>query len=138
MINIDDERHPRVVGNMRLEVNQPWARATDQQNDPGATYGVQGYAAHYCAVPRQNNPQIVACSFILSGLRVFNISDPAHPREVAYFNKPAPNTLPLKSGSYAMSAPSFDMTHHEVWYADGDSGFYAVKLTNGAWPRTLR
>ena len=137
MINIDDERHPRVVGNMRLEVNQPQARATDQQNDPGAQYGVQGYAAHYCGVPRATDPGIVACSFILSGLRVFNISDPAHPREVAYFNKPAPNTLPLKSGAYAMSAPTFDLAHHEVWYADGDSGFYAVKLTNGAWPRGL-
>jgi hypothetical protein len=137
MISIDDERHPRVVGNMRLEVNEPDARAGDQQNDPGATYGVQGYAAHYCAVPRQIDPEIVACSFILSGLRIFNISDPAHPREIAYFNKPAPNTLPLTSGSYAMSAPSFDIAHHQVWFADGDSGFYAVKLTNGAWPRTL-
>jgi hypothetical protein len=138
MINIDDERHPRVVGNMRLEVNQPDKRASSQQNDPGAQYGVQGYAAHYCGVPRHDNPGIVACSFILSGLRVFDISDPTHPREIAYFNKPAPNQLPLTSGSYAMSAPSFDIAHHEVWYADGDSGFYAVKLTNGAWPRTLR
>jgi len=60
-----------------------------------------------------------------------------HPREVAYFNKPAPNTLPLKSGSFAMSAPSFDLAHHQVWYADGDSGFYAVKLTNGTWPKGL-
>jgi hypothetical protein len=137
MINIDDEKHPRVVSDMRLTVNQPSARAGDQKNDPGAQYGVQGYAAHYCAVPRLDNPKIVACSFILSGLRVFNISDPMHPREVAYFNKPAPNTLPLKSGSYAMSAPSFDLSHHQVWYADGDSGFYAVKLTNGAWPHGL-
>ena len=137
MINIDNERHPRVVGNMRLTVNQPAARAGDQQNDPGAQYGVQGYAAHYCGAPREVDPKIVACSFILSGLRVFNIEDPAHPREVAYFNKPAPNTLPLTSGSYAMSQPTFDLAHHEVWFADGDSGFYAVKLTNGAWPRGL-
>jgi hypothetical protein len=137
MINIDNDRHPRVVGNLRLEVDQPAARASGQQNDPGAQYGVQGYAAHYCGVPREVDPKIVACSFILSGLRVFNIEDPTHPREVAYFNKPAPNQLPLASGSYAMSQPSFDIKRHEVWYADGDSGFYAVRLTNGAWPRGL-
>jgi len=137
LINIDNDRKPRVVSSMRLEVNQPAARASDQKNDPGAQYGVQGYAAHYCAVPRLKNPGIVACSFILSGLRVFDISNPKHPREIAYFNKPAPNTLPLKSGSYAMSAPSFDVARHEAWYADGDSGFYAVKLTNGAWPHGL-
>jgi len=137
LINIDDDKHPKVVSNMRLEVNQPSARAGAQKNDPGAQYGVQGYAAHYCGVPRAKNPGIVACSFILSGLRVFDISQPKQPVEVAYFNKPAPNTLPLKSGAYAMSAPTFDLAHHQVWYADGDSGFYSVKLTNGVWPHGL-
>jgi hypothetical protein len=138
MISIDDERHPRVVSTMRLEVNQPSARATDQKDDPGAQYGVQGYAAHYCGVPRTTDPGIIACSFILSGMRVFNVQDPLHPREVAYFNKPAPDMLPLTSGSYAMSAPTFDLPSHTIWYADGDSGFYSVRLTNGAWPTTLR
>ncbi len=71
---------------------------------------------------------------ILSGLRVFDIRDPLPPREIAYFNKPAPNTLPLTSGAFAMSAPSFDIARHEICCADGDSGFYVVKLTNGAWP----
>jgi hypothetical protein len=137
LINIDNEKKPVVVSDLRLEVNQPSARAGDQKNDPGAQYGVQGYAAHYCGVPRAKDPGIVSCSFILSGLRVFDISHPKNPVEVAYFNKPAPDTLPLKSGSYAMSAPSFDLAHHQVWYADGDSGFYAVKLTNGAWPHGL-
>lgn len=135
LINIDDEKKPKVVSNLRLEVNQPEARRGSQQQDPGAKYPVQGYAAHYCAVPRAVDPTIVACSFILSGLRVFNIADPLHPREVAYFNKPAPNTLPLISGSFAMSAPTFDVKNHAIWYADSDSGFYAVKLTNGAWPK---
>jgi hypothetical protein len=133
MIDITNDKKPRVVSNLRLEVHQPAARATDQANDPGAPYLVQGYAAHYCGVPREIEPGIVACSMILSGLRVFDIRDPLHPRELAYFNKPAPNTLPLISGSYAMSAPTFDLARHEVWFADGDSGFYVVKLTNGAW-----
>ena len=138
IINVDNDRKPYVVSNLRLEVNQKDARATDQQNDPGAQYGVQGYAAHYCAIPRAKDPGIVACSFIASGLRVFDISDPLHPRETAYFNKPAPNALPLTSGAYAMSAPSFDLANKQVWFADGDSGFYTVRLTNGAWPKSLR
>jgi hypothetical protein len=125
VIDIQDEKHPRVVSALRLQVNQPTARATDQQNDPGAQFGVQGYAAHYFGTPREVDPKLVACSFIASGLRVFNIEDPIHPREVAYFNKPAPNLLPLTSGAYAMSAPTFDLAHQQVWYADGDSGFYA-------------
>lgn len=137
IISIDNDRKPTVVSSIRLQVNQPAARATDQKSDPGAQYGVQGYAAHYCAAPRAVDPGIIACSFILSGLRIFDVHDPLHPSEVAYFNQPAPNTLPLKSGAYAMSAPSFDLKRHQVWFADGDSGFWAVHVTNGAWPKGL-
>jgi hypothetical protein len=33
-----------------------------------------------------------------------------------------------------MSAPAFVPQRGEVWYSDGNSGFYALKVTNGAWP----
>jgi hypothetical protein len=138
LIDISDERRPKVVSNIRLEVNQPDARAGEQKDDPGAQQGLQGYAAHYCAVPRAEDPKLLACSFILSGLRVFNIEDPQRPREVAYFNRPAPDGPPLASGAYAMSAPAFDIGTQQVWYADGNSGFWATRLTNGAWPKGLR
>ena len=69
---------------------------------------------------------------------MFNIEDPLRPREVAYASFPAPKGAPLKSGAYAMSAPAFDIKHQQVWYTDGDGGFFVLKLTNGAWPRNLR
>lgn len=135
IIDISDETRPKVVSNIRLEVNQPEARRDDQKDDPGAQYGVQGYAGHYCSVPQREEPGIVACSFILSGLRVFDIRNPAKPREIAYFNQPAPLGFPLKSGAYAMSAPAFAPERGEIWYSDGNSGFYNVRLTNDVWPR---
>ena len=33
-----------------------------------------------------------------------------------------------------MSAPAFAPERDEIWYSDGFSGFYAVKVTNDAWP----
>ena len=135
IIDIEDETKPRVVSDLRLEVNQPEARRDDQKDDPGAQHGVQGYAGHYCSVPQREEPGIVACSFILSGLRVFDIRNPEKPREIAYFNQPAPLGLPLKEGAYAMSAPAFAPERNEIWYSDGNSGFYSVRLTNGAWPK---
>jgi hypothetical protein len=128
IIDIADERHPKVISDIRLEVNQRRNRAS-QMDDPGADSSLQGYAGHYCAVPSRREPGIVACSFILSGLRVFDIRDPYHPREVAYFNKSAPG-----ESQFAMSAPAFAPERREIWYTDGNSGFYAVRLTNGAWP----
>ncbi len=134
IIDISDEREPVVVSNIRLEVNQPKYR--DQiAGDPGASSPVQGYAAHYCGVPRQNDPPIVACSFIASGMRVFDIRDPYHPAEMAYFvAPPAPSPVVAERSNFAMSKPSFDAARRTVWYSDGNSGLYAVRLTNRAWP----
>jgi LVIVD repeat len=139
IIDIENETRPRVVSNLRLEVHQPENFAA-QRNDPGAQIPVQGYAGHYCNVPRRRNPRIVACSMILSGLRVFDIRDPKHPREIAYFNAPIPpRATPLfEASNWAMSSPSFVPKRREIWYSDGYSGFYAVKLTNGVWPQTNR
>ena len=134
IIDIADPAHPRVISNIRLEVNTPAGRAA-AANDPGANNYLQGYAGHYCAVPRRTDPGVVACSFILSGLRVFDIRDPNHPKEIAYFNAPVHPTSNGGAGTnYAMSAPGFDPQHGQIWYADGNDGFYAVRVTNGVWP----
>src|SRR5438270_1872598 len=137
IIDIGDEAHPKVISNMRLEVNQPANRAGDQANDPGANFPVQGYAGHYCAVPSRTDPGIAACGFIMSGLRVFDIRDPYHPHEIAYANFVVNPTKPGEAASaFDMSAPAFDPARGEIWYADGNSGFYNVHITNGVWPFT--
>jgi hypothetical protein len=137
IIDIRDDTHPFVVSNMRLAVNQTVARTGDQQNDYGAQSPVQGYAGHYCNVPAEVDPKYVACSFIMSGLRVFNIEDLTHPYEMAYFNAPstpaAPAYVGINGGNFAMSAPTFDTSRNEIWYSDGFWGFYVVKLTPGAF-----
>ena len=94
IIDIADETTPRVVSNLRLEVHQPEHFET-LAGDNGQDNPVQGYAGHYCNVPRREDPGIVACSMILSGLRVFDIRDPENPREIAYYNAPVtPRIVP--------------------------------------------
>ena len=135
IIDISDETKPRVVSNIRLEVNQPENRA-EIANDPGTVSPVQGYAGHYCNVPRRDEPGIVACSFILSGLRVFDIRDPLAPKEIAYFVAPPTDRASPGMGrtNYAMSSPEFVPERAEIWYTDGGNGFYNVRVTNGVWP----
>lgn len=138
IIDISDEAHPQLVSNIRLEVHQTenfHPDGADISKDPGASDAFRGYAAHYCAVPSRHEPGIVACSMILSGLRVFDIRDPRHPREIAYFNSPVSTQL-AGTSSFAMSAPAFAPDRGEIWYSDGNSGFYNVHLTDGVWPFT--
>jgi len=140
IIDIQNERAPFVVSNLRLAVNQKAERNGDEQNDYGAKSPVQGYAGHYCNVPAAVNPTYVACSFILSGLRVFNIQNLRQPYEMAYFNAPSappsPSYAGINGGNFAMSAPAFDTARNEIWYSDGYWGFFVVKLTAGAFAHT--
>lgn len=136
ILNIDDPANPYIASNIRLEVNM---RAEHQaaDADPSALPPIQilGYAFHYCAIPTRVNPQIVACSAINSGLRVFNISDPAHPREVAYFVAPpkAGSLAGLLPGDVAFSQPAFDPDRRQIWYTDAKSGFYVLQLAPDVW-----
>lgn len=135
IIDITDETAPEVVSDLRLQVHNPENRA-EIANDPGAFNPTGGYAGHYCSIPSADNPTIAACSMILSGLRIFDISDPTNPVEVAYYNAPVQDrilTLPAPASNWAMSAPAFVPERKEIWYSDGYSGFYVVKVTNDMW-----
>jgi hypothetical protein len=134
IVDIADETKPQVVSNLRLQVDQPADHAA-ASGDPGGGGSPQGYAAHYCSIPTRVDPKLAACSFIASGLRVFDISDVTAPREVAYFV--APTKAAFENGgeasNFAMSQPAFAPERREVWFTDGVSGFYVLRLPESLW-----
>jgi len=136
LIDVKDEANPQVISNMRLEVMQPENFAA-QAGDPGVDTPfrfAQGYTGHFCNVPTRVDPPIVACGMAVSGLRIFDIRDPYHPKEVAYYNAPVKTRTFPEGSNWAYSQPAFAPERKEVWYSDAYTGFYAVKLTNGVWP----
>ena len=131
IIDISNEKKPKVVSHLRLAVNNEG----ETTEDPGDSGPFQGYQAHYCTLPSRVDPYIVACSFIMSGLRVFDIRDPANPREIAYFNEvqiPGTDFYSTKAGAFAMAAPAYDEETRDIWYTDGHTGFHVVRLMDGA------
>jgi len=136
IIDIQNIKKPAVVSNLRLAANAAKAQGPDLEADPGNDQVFQGYQGHYCSLPSRDNPQIIACSFIMSGLRVFDISNVSKPKEIAYFNKPVIKgsvaNQPVRAGAFAMSAPAYDEKTGDIWYTDGNSGFYVVRLTGAA------
>lgn len=142
LIAMKNPKRPRIASNIRLRVNmhEDHKRFSDDPSPLGPANVATAYSAHYCAVPRRKEPGIVACSFTNSGLRVFDISRPRKPREVAYFIAPpndgkVPGLLP---GNLAMSQPAFDPKRRDVWYTDAGSGFYNVHLGRKVWPKRPR
>ncbi len=137
IIDISNEAKPFVVSNLRLAIDQPAEHAAaTAAGDPGTLNPAQGYAAHYCNIPSETNPKIVACSFIASGLRLFDISDLVHPKEVGYYvPPPAPRSENgFMASAYAMSKPAFAPERREIWFSDGTSGFYVLRVDKSVWP----
>ncbi len=139
LIDITNEKTPFVISNLRLEVHQADIRKANptMEDDPGVNTPLafaQDYTGHFCNVPTLVDPPIVACGMAVSGLRIFNIEDPYHPYEAAYFTAPVQSRAFPEGSNWAYSMPAFVPERKEVWYSEAYTGFYAVKLTNGAWP----
>jgi len=129
ILDIAKETEPTIVSNIRLQVNSHEDHAAYNSEVHAGSLG--GYEAHYCNIDSKVDPKLAACSFIGSGLRLFDISDVAHPREVGYFVAPAA----ADSGDYAMSQPAFIPSRHQIVYSDGNSGFYVVQVDPSVWPQ---
>ncbi len=133
ILDVADPARPRVTSDLRLEVNMQ-ANHRAASGDPSfVNQSFVTYGAHYCNVPREVDPEIVACSFLNSGLRIFDVRDPVHPKEVAYFVAPPAQSTGGK-GNAAFSQPAFDPSRRQVWYTDAASGFWSLELPASVWP----
>jgi hypothetical protein len=146
IIDIADERRPRVLTKLKTEIQMPQNLDTANQDtrrppkeNHGLVPGSFGYDAHYCSIDRPADPTIVACSEFQSGLRVFDIRDVRRPREIAYFNPGGDGHLQPGSfgGTYAgytSAQPRIIPETGEIWFTDQDRGFYVVRFADGVWP----
>lgn len=124
IIDVSDETNPRIIAKLRLEVSDP-AKCLQVANGtppdpPGTTPGTNlpaasgttNYSEERCVADNPNNAKMLACSFSNAGLRVFDVRDPQHAKEIAYWKPPAVRTKILPaSGSWA---PGVDRTVEKI------------------------
>jgi hypothetical protein len=157
IIDISDERNPKIVSKLMLEVHDP-ANCPAVLSDPQDPSFV--YDSHYCTVDDPRNATMVACSYFRSGVRVFDIRDPVHPKEIAYYKPPARGMAFLpgsqlfgrtpdpehgtpggghRTTDWASSNIRFvkrngergEQARGELWFTTQDNGFQIVRFTNG-------
>lgn len=148
-IDITDETKPFVATQIKLGIQHPenfLARTEDTLRG-----GFFGYEAHYCDTDRRINPTALACGWMQSGVRVFDIRDPLNVKEIAYFNPPAKpaDKLKLHGSEHAggwlslgitdlttdwCSSPPRFVNDNELWLTCQDNGFMTLRFTNGAYP----
>ena len=87
IFDMSDEHAPVLVSNLMLEVTLPANCPTTLPGTVGTA--IFSYDSHYCSVDNPLEARLIACGYFESGMRVFDISDPSHPKEVAYYNPPS-------------------------------------------------
>ena len=111
--------------------------------------GILDYSTERCAIDRPTNPTMAACGSRGTGTRVYDIRDPLHPAEIAYWKGPAPRTAFLPgSGSWSpgvdrtvekqaglarfVKVPAADGKGHELnlWIVGDAGGFQVLRFTD--------
>ncbi|HEX6795737.1 MAG TPA: hypothetical protein VF304_17975 [Casimicrobiaceae bacterium] len=124
IIDVADVMHPQIVAKLRLQVSDPAnctaLRMETPPDAPGtapgtnlpASSGTTNYSEETCVPDNPADTKMLACGFQNAQLRVFDVSDPFHPKEIAYWKSGAPRTRMLPaSGSWA---PGVDRTVDKI------------------------
>lgn len=136
IFDISNEAKPRLVKNLILQVNDPkncsliMPEVQAMETGSNLLSSVFLYDAHMCSVDNRDNATTLACSYFDSGIRVYDIRDPAHPKEIAYWVPPA---APGEFG-WCAAIPILDASKGILYSSCANSGVVALKFTHGAWP----
>jgi hypothetical protein len=144
IIDISDEKHPSIVSRLGLETHDPANCAQVLPDLVGLA--IFTYGSHYCSVDDKHETTTLACGYFNSGIRVFDIRNPARPREIAYYN-PAGTTTALPgsnhagTGQWRAGGPDWctaqvhlNAENGTLWSTCQDNGFLMLKFTNHVWP----
>jgi len=147
IIDITDEKNPVIVAKIRLEVNMP-ANCSKMLNDPPdvGEASAPAYNNERCEPDRIDNPRMLACAFQYGGLRIIDVSDLLHPKEIAYYkpggvgaqvlpgsllwnaNSPAPVRTVDRLAGYAHWVGHGK--NREIWTVSSDNGLQILRFSD--------
>ncbi|HEX6795736.1 MAG TPA: hypothetical protein VF304_17970 [Casimicrobiaceae bacterium] len=146
IVDIADPANPKIVSKLRLEVSDPAncsaLLAETPPDAPGtapgtnlpANSGTTNYSEETCVPDNSEDTRMLACSFQNAQLRVFDVSDVTHPKEIAYWKSGAVRTRVLPaSGSWATGVDrTVDKIAHWVrWVVVGKGNGHDKARQNG-------
>ena len=133
LTDISNEHYPQVRGELRLPINDPIH--CGEQTLSGVNASV-----HYQDADDADDTTFTMSSMWNAGLRIHDVRDPAHPREVAYFN---PGTFPkanplegdLDAGTVLglQNPTGLDQAWAHVRYRPATGHIWLTTATGGFW-----
>jgi hypothetical protein len=144
IIDVSDETKPTITSKLILEAYDP--KNCSQVIPDLVGLSAFTYGSHYCSVDNIHNATTLACGYFNSGIRVFDIREPAQPKEIAYFNPAgtttaSPGSNHVRPGGWIAGNPDWCSAQIHLDAQTGtlqtmcqDNGFLSLKFTNGVWP----
>jgi hypothetical protein len=142
IIDIQDPLRLTLVSSLKQEVHEP-KNCLAVARDPNFAHG---YGPPDCDVDNNQDTRMIVCSFSLGGLRVFDVRDVKHPREIAYYKPPAVLDAPRAGSLYQtfrdipgntkvhtadqVLYPRFAKGGKEIWFTSYDNGFQIVRFSD--------
>jgi hypothetical protein len=123
VIDVKNPRNPKLLGEFPRPMPHPDAPYDDFCLARGR------FSAHNCqawVAPGRMRPEIVALSYFSAGVRLYDISDPTEPREVAYF-------VPSRSGQDLNDFDSWRRGTTETVVIEWDRNLIWIGTTLGTY-----
>jgi hypothetical protein len=127
-VDVSDERRPRAVSEIKLEVNE-------QANCGRVGADDAVYSIHYSGVDSFERTTRLFYTYYTGGLRVFDVRDPVHPKEIAYYHPPPPQSTVHKPSSQGAAGdshtPGWDSATSDVRYIPNQRQLWFVSIAGG-------
>ena len=131
IIDLGDETEPQQVAQIKLGVS-------DWSNCGTITQDTLTYSAHYLELDDTADTKLVFVAWYASGLRVFDVTDPEEPREVAYL-MPPPSPQAVFQSAFGKPLADSTISHirwrpelGHLWVVNVNGGFTILEFTQSA------
>jgi hypothetical protein len=132
LIDISDERNPRVVSTFKPDVNDPdhAIQVAEQQ--------INGGMLHYIGFDDRYKMRLVLYAGANQGIRVVDFRDPEHPKEIAYYKAPNVATTRVGENDFTRPDPRYDPAACLIYTGWNQGGLRILELTDPAYNECMR
>jgi hypothetical protein len=132
LIDISDERNPRIASTFKPDVNDPDNAVQVMQQQ------INGGMLHYIGFDDRYKMRLVFYAGANQGIRVVDFRDPGHPKEIAYYKAPNVATTRVGENDFTRPDPRYDADNCLVYTGWNQGGLRILELTNPEYNPCMR
>ena len=132
LIDISDERNPRIASTFKPDVNDPDNALQVMQQQ------INGGMLHYIGFDDRYKMRLVFYAGANQGIRVVDFRDPRNPKEIAYYKAPPVATTRTGENDFTRPDPRYDQDNCLLYTGWNQGGLRILELTDPEYNPCMR